>query len=52
MASNIVKNFAAVTVAGALLSFTVASAAVSYAVVAKVVFGHQVGHTSASSWQK
>jgi uncharacterized membrane protein len=48
MTSNIVKNFAAVTVAGTLLSFTVASTAVGVAVVLHVA-GVQAAHQSSAS---
>jgi hypothetical protein len=52
MTSNIVKNFAAVTVAGTLLSFTVASTAVGVAVILHVT-GVQAAHqSSAGSLQR
>ena len=52
MTSNIVKNFAAVTVAGTLLSFTIASTAVGVAVILHVV-GVQAAHqSSAGSLQR
>lgn len=52
MTSNIVKNFAAATVAGAFLSFAIASAAVTFAVVFNATSGHSVDQTDVTSTQR
>ncbi len=43
MTSNILKNLAAVTVAGAFLSFAIASVAVSFAVIVHLTSGKTTG---------
>ena len=52
MTSNIVKNFAAVTVAGTLLSFMVASTAVGVAVLVKVAGVHAANQSGVNSLQQ
>lgn len=52
MTSNIVKNFAAVTVAGTLLGFIVASSAVGVAVILNVTGVHAVSQSGVSSVQR
>lgn len=52
MTSNIVKHFAAATVAGAFLSFAIASATVTFAVVFNVTSGHPAAQTGVTSTQR
>lgn len=52
MTSNIVKNFAAVTVAGTLLSFVVATTTVSVAAIINVTMGHSASKTGVSFMQR
>ena len=52
MTSNIVKNFAAVTVAGTLLSFIVASTAVGVAVIFNLSGNHAGSPSAMSSVQR
>ena len=52
MTSNIVKNFAAVTVAGTLLSFIVASTAVGVAVIFNLTGNHAASQSSMTSLQR
>jgi hypothetical protein len=52
MTSNIAKNFAAVTVAGTLLSFIVASTAVGVAVILNVTGVHATTHSDVNSVQR
>jgi hypothetical protein len=51
MTTNIVKNFAAATVAGTVVSFVVASTVVSVAVVVHIASGQNAGQTKVSSVQ-
>lgn len=52
MTSNILKNFAAATVAGAFLSFAVAATAVSFAAVIHLTSGQHAGQTQVGSVQQ
>lgn len=52
MTSNIAKNFAAVTVAGTLLSFIVASTAVGVAVILNVTGVSATTHSDVNSVQR
>jgi uncharacterized membrane protein len=52
MTSNIMKNLAAATVAGAFLSFAVASAAVSFAVIVNIMPSHSVEQPSVNLMQR
>jgi len=52
MTSNIVKNFAAVTVAGTLLGFIVASTAVGVAVIINITGVHAASQSDVSSVQR
>ncbi len=51
MTSNILKNFAAATVAGAFVSFAIASTVVSVAVVVHLTSGQNAGQTDMISVQ-
>jgi hypothetical protein len=49
MTSNILKNFATATVAGALISFGVASVAVSFALIVHLTSGKTTGQKAITS---
>lgn len=51
MTSNILKNFAAATVAGAVFSFAIATTAVSFAAVVHLTSGQHAGQTKMISVQ-